>query len=302
MDRLSLHLWTCDAGAAAAGPEDYAALITGRVRESWDAGADLVIFPEFCWLGLERFMTGPDRPAAVARWFWHHLWPDLTTGLARPGKAAVLGTVPWRGDCSRLRNRAPVILGDRVAYQDKLHLTPWEAAFEGGDRLLVWEFCGARVAVLVCLDVEIPELAAALRCAQPDLIIVPSATDNLLGVERINRCADARAVELGCMVAVCPLVGRADSSLVDENLGRLALYAPSQAAFAESERQLAGGLLTGGFHRLAAEIDLTAIRRCRSLTDETSPCRLQPVVPRVQFVETAQPEDTLAFSRKTAER
>ncbi len=284
MDCLSLHLWTCDAGAAAGGPEEYAALITGRVLESWDAGADLVVFPEFCWLGLERFMTGPDRVAGVARWFWHELWPDLTTKLARPGKAVVLGSVPWDGGSGRLRNRAPIILGDRVLFQDKIHLTPWEeSAFEGGGRLVVWECRGANIAVLVCLDVEVPELAAALRSARPELIVVPSATDGLMGVERVNRCADARAVELGCMVAVCPLVGRADSALVDENLGCLALYAPSQTPFAEGERRLVGNLLEQGFHCLVAEIDLAAVRACRFPTTETSPCCLRPAAVEVDL-------------------
>lgn len=276
MEPLTLHLWTCDVGASAAGAEEFASLLTGRVLESWAEGADIVVFPEFSWLGTERFMEGPDRVAGVARWFWGRMWPELRVALARPDKAVVLGTVPFADADGRLFNRAPILAGGREIFQDKLHLTPWESAFSAGKFLRVWEFRGLRVAVLVCLDIEVPELAVALRHAEVDLLLVPSATENVLGMERVGRCADARAVELACQVALCPLVGRADSTLVDENIGRLAVFSPSQSPFAERDRRLAGQILTNGFHRMAVRLDPAAVRAVRNLLEETVPARLRP--------------------------
>jgi predicted amidohydrolase len=92
-----------------------------------------------------------------------------------------------------------------MLYQDKLHLTPWESAFSPGDTLHLWHFAGLRIAVIICLDIEIPELSARLRDEEVDLILCPSATETVLGVERVDRCASARAVELGCHVAVSHL-------------------------------------------------------------------------------------------------
>jgi predicted amidohydrolase len=283
VDSLTLHLWTCDAGAAAAGTEDYAAQLGDRVRQSWDAGADLVVLPEFAWLGVERFMTSDDPIAGVGHWFWGDWWPRWLAAHSRPDKAVVLGTVPFVDEAGRKWNRAPILSSGRVLHQDKIHLTPWESAFAGGGPLRVWEFRGHRLAVLVCLDVEVPELAAALRGSAVDLLLVPSATETILGVERVNRCAAARAVELGCHVAVCPLLGNAASGLVDVNIGRLACYAPSQAAFAESARTTLDEVRTGGFHRLAATLDLAALRALRAATGETAPSLLTPCPPRLEF-------------------
>lgn len=283
MTGLNLHLWTCDVGAPAASADDYVKQILSRVLESWDSGADLVVFPEFCWLGLERFMPGPDRRVALADHFWRGLWPELKESLSRPDKAVVLGSVPCGHGGPGLRNRAPIISGGAVTCQDKLHLTPGEGVFEAGDRLVVWECGGARIATLICLDVEVPELAVALRTVRPDLIVVPSATQDILGVERVNRCASARAVELGCMVAVAPLVGRGDSEPVEENIGRLALYAPSQSPFAAVERCRTSAVHESGFHCLAARIDLAAVRRLRSPDGETNPANLRPRAPEDRF-------------------
>jgi hypothetical protein len=70
MQTLKLDLWTFDVGAAAANPAAFARLVTDRVIESWDSGADIVVFPEFTWMGLERFVTGPDKIRDVAGIFW----------------------------------------------------------------------------------------------------------------------------------------------------------------------------------------------------------------------------------------
>ena len=282
MDTLNLHLWTCDVGADAGSASGFAEMIADRVSRSWADGADLVVLPEFAWLGAERYMEGPDPVSAVARWFWGTIWPDLRGGLAQPGKAAVLGTVPFVSGDGRLFNRAPILAGEDAFYQDKLHLTPWESAFTPGDVLRVWEFRGLRLATVVCLDIEIPELAVALRAAEVDAILVPSATDGVLGSERVCRCADARAVELACQVAVCPLVGRAESALVDVNLGRMSFFSPSQSPFAGCDRRISGDMLTNGFHRMEINLDPSRVRACRALREETVPARLRPRIVRLE--------------------
>lgn len=281
MDCLKLALWTFDVGARTNDPSEFANQVTSRVISSWDAGADIVMFPEFTWMGLERFATGPDKLAEVADLFWSRLWPDIFRKLSRPDKAAVLGTVPWMDHGNVVRNRAPVINCGESIHQDKIHLTPWEDAFTGGDAVRIWNFRGLRVAVVICLDVEIPEISAALRGMELDLLLVPSATETLLGVERVGRCADARAVELGCHVGLCHLVGKTESVLIDENLGKLAVFSPSQTAFLADPRQTVTEVFEDGFHHLSIELDMAAIRRNRGQEGETDPSKVRPTEIRV---------------------
>ena len=282
MERLILELQTFDLDAPGAGtPEAFGETVVARVLAAWDGGADLVLLPEFLWMGLAPRAPGGDA-RAVAELFWGRLWPSLAPRLARPGKAAVLGTAPWAAPDGSLRNRAPIACDGAFLHQDKLHLTPWELGFSPGDVLRVWNLGGARCAVAVCLDVEVPELAAALRGRELDLLLVPSATESILGVERVGRCADARAVELGCHVGLAHLVGAIDSELLDANVGRLGVFSPSQSAFVSAPRRLVTEVVDSGHHRLRAELDLAALRRQRAARGETDPSRLRPGPVRVE--------------------
>jgi predicted amidohydrolase len=277
MDRLTLELQTFDVAAPEAGTTDaFADLVARRVVAAWDDGADVVVLPELLWVGLSRFADSPDGTRALADLFWGRLWPALQRTLLRPGKAAVLGTVPWAEPDGTLRNRAPIVSDGKVLHQDKINLTPWESSLRGGDVLRIWDFGGVRCAVVICLDIEVPELSVALRGKAVDLLLVPSATESILGVERVGRCADARAVELCCHVGLAHLVGDINSSLVDANVGRLGVFSPSQSAFGGSPRQRVSEVVSSGFHRLRAELDIAALRRQRDLALETNPARLRP--------------------------
>ena len=272
---LAIDLCTFDPGVAARSPSAFAAMVVERVETSWDEGADLVLLPEFTWMGLEPLVE-PKSPRRVAEVFWQELLPTLRSLLVRPGKAVVLGTVSfWDAEAGVLRNRAPILVEDRLLHQDKLHLTPWESVFAPGTELRIWEFAGLRFAVVICLDIEIPEISARLRGEGVDVLLVPSATETVLGVERVDRCASARAVELGCVVGVCHLTGRAASGLIDENVGRTAVYYPSQEAFRDAPRWEEREIFDAGVHRQRVTLDPKNLQAMRRMPSETNPSLLK---------------------------
>lgn len=273
---LCVDLVTFDPGLALSDAQAYAEAVASRVEQCWDTGADLVLLPEFTWMGLEPLLAPADGEPLrhVAGIFESRLLPDLQARLARPGKGVVLGTVPKLLADGRLMNRAIIFSDGQPFYQDKLHLTPWEKAFTPGDTIHLWSFAGFRIAVIICLDIEIPELSARLRDSGVDLVLCPSATETLLGVERVNRCASARAVELGCYVGVSHLTGHAASELIDDNIGKAAFYRPSQAAFEKSPRSEETGIHTSGSHALRVHLDRRPLEVMRRLKAETNPSHL----------------------------
>lgn len=273
---ITLDLLTFDPGSGGASPAAYAADIVERVCCSWDSGADLVLLPEFTWMGLEPLIARHEKEPlqTIATVFWNQLFPAIQEQLSRAQKAVVLGTVPAITNSGTIRNRAPIFANGRFFYQEKLHLTPWEESFEPGDSLKIWTFGSFRIAVIICLDIEIPELSARLRKADVDLVLCPSATETILGVERVNRCASARAVELGCYVGVSHLTGKADSALIDFSLGRAALYSPSQSAFGNTIRCAETPIYESGHEALRVSIDPYLLDAARRMRGETNPANL----------------------------
>lgn len=269
--------WTADVGTS----EDLVDAVASRTEQSWDSGADIVLFPEYTWAALHV------SPADVAEDFQRRVLPLLQQRLTRKGKLAVLGSSLIRKESTgTLRNRASIMADGEWLAQDKLFMTPWESAFQGGDALRVFTFQGLRIAVIICLDIEMPELSVLLRGQGVDLILVPSATETIQGVERVTRCASARAVELGCAVVVSPLVGKCQSDLVDDNLGKLACYLPSQAAFKKSPRVQESEVFDDGFHCSRFTLPLSRLTSMRRSTVETNPSLLSDVsakLPRLTF-------------------
>lgn len=292
MDPVKIDLRTFDIGTRAESPGAYASMITKLVLQSWDEGAEVVVLPEFAWLGLERFVEGENKLAAVATLFWDKLWPDVWKQLHHSSKVCVLGTAPFRMPDGTMRNRAPILSEGRVLYQDKINLTPWETGFTGGDALLIFEHQGLRMAVIICLDIEVPELSVALRHQAVDVILVPSATESEMGMERVGRCASARAVELGCYVGVAHLVGMAESELVDENVGRLAWFTPSQASFRRSLRENISEHYHSGFHCQRQELDINLLLRMRRMNMETNPSQLSPRLSPIKVIASAKSQGT----------
>ena len=155
---MILDLLTFDPGLACDSAGAYARHVMRRVEESWESGADLVLLPEFLWMGLEphaRDAPGGSALERVAHCFQKEVLPGLRAALSRPGKAVVAGTRPFASE-DGLRNRAVIFHDGKEAHQDKLHLTPWEGEFTPGGSVRLWEFGGLRVAVVAAPALATP--------------------------------------------------------------------------------------------------------------------------------------------------
>jgi predicted amidohydrolase len=60
---------------------------------------------------------------------------------------------------------------------------------------------------LICYDVEFPELSRILSDRGMDILFVPFLTDTQNGYSRVRNCAQARAIENECYVAIAGSVG-----------------------------------------------------------------------------------------------
>lgn len=174
-----------------------------------------------------------------------------------------------------LRNRAWISTDGKLLYQDKIALTPWERAMHPGTTLDIIEYGGLRIALLICLDCEMPELIAHIKKAKPDLVLIPSATETSFGAHRITRCASAIAVQLSCYVATSPIVGQAHSCLLDTNVGYTGFFLPSLEAFRHNlPLEDLGSLIDSGMHKRTFTLDPHTLKVAHRNWIEPNPARL----------------------------
>ncbi|MBN1599300.1 MAG: GNAT family N-acetyltransferase [Bacteroidales bacterium] len=117
----------------------------------------------------------------------------------------------------------------------KIHPTPSEISawgMKGGDKIQVFDTDCGKIGILICYDIEFPELARIYSQMGVQIIFVPFLTDTQNGYYRVRRCAQARAIENECYVAAAGCVGNLPRvNNMDIQYAQSAIFTPSDFAF-----------------------------------------------------------------------
>lgn len=271
-------------GLAGDTPRAFRDGVDRRLARARADGARLLVLPEYlseAFLAWKPAGLAPTAELAFMAGEARDLMPALSDLAVRHGTDLLAGTMPAPDGAGGHVNRALLFCADGgIAVQDKLALTPFErdpAAWSvtPGRRLSLVRRHGLTIAILICLDVEMPALARKLAAAEVDLVLVPSMTSGLAGYARVFGCARARAVELMAAVAVCGCVGVArGAGEPSSNVSGAALFLPCEPSLGSTgiggEVPATDGL-DGSEPWLVADVPLAEIRRLRAGAAEVWP-------------------------------
>jgi 5-aminopentanamidase len=177
----------------ARGPDPGAARLAEAAARAAAAGADVVVTPELFTTGYGR-PFGPPDPGLVGRW----------QEIAAEHRIAVVASEPYEGHITAVVVRADGTVAGRYV---KTHL--WgddeRAAFSPGDGTpLLVDLGELRCGVVICYDVEFPEVVRGLALAGAHAVLVPTALDD----EAIARVLlPARAMENRVAIAYANQIG-----------------------------------------------------------------------------------------------
>ncbi|HBR11739.1 MAG TPA: carbon-nitrogen hydrolase [Chryseobacterium sp.] len=117
----------------------------------------------------------------------------------------------------------------------KIHITPNERRYYGmvgGDEIKVFDTDCGKVGIIICYDVEFPELPRLLADQGMKILFVPYLTDTQNAYTRVRHCAAARAIENECYVAIAGCVGNLPGvNNMDIQFGQATVFTPSDFAF-----------------------------------------------------------------------
>lgn len=124
--------------------------------------------------------------------------------------------------------------GSWTSYR-KVQISPPEVnhwGMVGGDELAAIDTDCGKVGILVSDDIEFPELARLYADQGVRLLFVPFSASSQNDYQRVRCCAQARAIENECYVAIAGSVGNLPKvSNMDIQFAQSAVFSPSDYAF-----------------------------------------------------------------------
>ncbi len=199
--------------------------------------SDFGVFPEFFSAPLMAPFSDKSEPEAI-RALAQFTEPIRDKGqelAVRDNVNLILGGMPQLVD-DHLYNVGYLCRRDgSVEPYGKIHVTPSEVeawGMVGSDEVKVFDTDCGKIGVLTCYDVEFPELPRLMAEQGMRILFVPFQTDTQNGYSRVRVCAQARAIENECYVAIAGSVGNLPRVRnMDIQFSQSAVFTPSDFAF-----------------------------------------------------------------------
>lgn len=117
----------------------------------------------------------------------------------------------------------------------KIHVTPNEVlhwGMKGGSQIQTFDTDCGKIGIMICYDVEFPEQARLMADEGMNILFVPFLTDTQNAYMRVKICAQARAIENECYVAIAGCIGNLPKvNNMDIQYAQSAVFTPSDFAF-----------------------------------------------------------------------
>ncbi len=217
--------------------EDFARDCEYFVDVASDYRCDIVLFPEMLTMQLLSFL--PNRSPGTAIRQLHQFTPkyeELFTKLAIQYNINIIGGSHFVVENDNLYNISYLFeRNGRIGKQYKIHITPHEKKWWGvkpGNSVEVFDTDIGKISIMICYDVEFPELSRIAVSRGAQILFVPFNTDERRGYLRVRYCSQARAIENQVYVVIAGSVGNLpEVENLDIHFAQSAIFTPSDVEF-----------------------------------------------------------------------
>lgn len=232
-----------------------------------DYRSDFVVFPEMLTMQLLTFLP-KKKPGTSIRMLnnFTERYIELFSNLAIEYNINIIGGTHFAIENDTLYNIAYIFKRNGTyEKQYKIHITPHERKWWGvkpGNKVEIFDTDCGKVAILICYDVEFPELSRIAAAKGAKIIFVPFNTDDRRGYLRVRYCAQARAVENQLYLALSGPVGNLPNvENLDIHYAQSVILTPSDAEF--SREGVASEASANTETMIFQDVDLNLLRRNR---------------------------------------
>lgn len=174
--------------------------------------ADFVLFPEYVNAPLMAEYNHLSEPEAIRKLaaYTDRLKETFSEFAISYNTNIITGSMPEFKDDTLLNVGYLCKRNGEVERYEKIHVTPDEEkiwGMKGGTQIRTFDTDAGKIGILICYDIEFPELSRLMALEGMEILFVPFLTDTQNGYSRVRNCAIARAIENECYVAVAGSVG-----------------------------------------------------------------------------------------------
>lgn len=249
--------------------DDFAKQCEYFVDAASDYKSDFVVFPEMLTMQLLSFLPNK-RPSSAIRELSNYTkhYIELFTSLAIKYNINIIGGSHFCIEDETLYNISYLFRRDGTFdKQYKIHITPYETKWwgvKGGDKIQIFDTDKGKVAILICYDVEFPELARIAVSKGAQILFVPFNTDDRRAYLRVRYCAQARAIENQVYVVLTGCVGNLpEVDNLDIHFSQSAILTPSDVEF--SREAIASEAVPNTETLIYQDLDLNLLQRNREM-------------------------------------
>lgn len=203
-----------------------------------DYKSDFIVFPElFTTQLLSTIDTKHPEQAARKLAEYTPQYLDFFTRMAVSYNVNIIGGSTFVVEEGNLYNIAYLFRRDgTVEKQYKIHITPAERKWWGvqpGPSVEVFKTDRGNIAILICYDIEFPELARIAASKGANIIFVPFNADERHSYLRVRTCAQARCIENHIYTVISGCTGNLPFvEHVDLHYAQSGIFSPSDFSFA----------------------------------------------------------------------
>jgi predicted amidohydrolase len=203
------------------------------VKEARAANAEILMFPE--WVSLDTWpLKSGKSEGEIVGWVSSEVTPLLMKAQkewSQNYRMTIVSSSPRKVGKDTFVSALITTPDGNVYIQDKIYLTAWEEnlGLKHGTKLIRVAHKNFKFVVLICYDIEFPDLSVELMKDRPELLLVPSMTESIEGFHRVSRSAHARAVEQTAYVFTSHTVGRVSDDWA--HFGRSEFITPQIAGY-----------------------------------------------------------------------
>lgn len=202
-----------------------------------DYRCDIVLFPEMLTMQLLSFLPNKSPGSAIRQLDqFTAQYETLFSNLAIKYNINIIGGSHFVIENDDLYNVSYLFeRNGKISKQYKIHITPHEKKWWGvkpGNTVEVFDTDIGKISILICYDVEFPEISRIAVSKGAQILFVPFNTDERRGYLRVRYCAQARAVENQVYVVLAGCVGNLPQvENLDIHFAQSAILTPSDVEF-----------------------------------------------------------------------